>query len=195
MKEEGLIHPSSFLDSPCTVGRGTRIWHFCHVMQGAVIGENCSLGQNVLVGPGVILGNRVRVQNNVSIYAGVRCEDDVFLGPSCVFTNVRNPRGFIDRRGEFLPTRIGKGATIGANATILCGNQIGAYAFVGAGAVVTHSVPDYGLVMGVPARLVGFVCRCGSRLNFEGEIAHCADCGASYLKRGTEVMELEGEKF
>jgi len=158
------LHPSSIVDQPCTIGAGTKIWHFCHIMTGARIGENCVLGQNVMVANDVVIGNHVKIQNNVSIYRGVELEDDVFCGPSCVFTNVINPRSQIVRRSEYLPTLVRKGATIGANATILCGITIGRYAFVGAGSLVRNNVPDYGLVYGIPGRLRGWMSRHGYRL-------------------------------
>ena len=160
-------HPTAIIDEGCSIGSGTVIWHFSHVMQGATLGNNCSLGQNVVVSPGVILGDGCRVQNNVSIYTGVHCAENVFLGPSCVFTNILNPRAFISRKEEFLSTRIGYGASIGANATILCGISIGAYALVGAGTVVLSNVPDFALVVGNPARQIGWVSRHGERLNFD----------------------------
>jgi UDP-2-acetamido-3-amino-2,3-dideoxy-glucuronate N-acetyltransferase len=181
-----LVHVSSFVDEGAEVGRGTRIWHFCHVNRGAVIGERCSLGQNVVVMPGARLGNNVKVQNNVSIYEGVECDDDVFLGPSMVFTNVVNPRSHVPRRNEYRATRVGRGATIGANATIICGHSLGEYCFVGAGAVVTGDVPAFGLVTGVPARVAGWVCQCGERLDLPAtpapaRTAQCAACGESYV--------------
>jgi UDP-2-acetamido-3-amino-2,3-dideoxy-glucuronate N-acetyltransferase len=159
-----FVHPSSYIDQPCEIGAGTKIWHFCHVMSGAKIGRNCSLGQNVMVGSGVAIGDNVKIQNNVSVYSGVTIEDDVFLGPSCVFTNVINPRSQINRKAEYLPTLVRRGATIGANATIVCGAVIGRYAFISAGAVVRGDVPDYALVMGVPARQKGWMSRHGLRL-------------------------------
>lgn len=164
-----FIHPSSFVDEPSKIGKGVKIWHFCHVMPHATIGEGCSLGQNVVVGSHVVLGRNVKVQNNVSVYEGVICEDDVFLGPSMVFTNVINPRSAIVRKHEFRNTLVKKGATIGANATIVCGHTIGAYAFVGAGAVVTKDVPDYALVVGNPARQIGWVSEAGHRLSIDEE--------------------------
>jgi UDP-2-acetamido-3-amino-2,3-dideoxy-glucuronate N-acetyltransferase len=183
-----LVHESSYVDEGALIGCGTRIWHFCHVNTGAVIGERCSLGQNVVVMPGVRLGNNVKVQNNVSIYEGVECEDDVFLGPSMVFTNVLNPRSHISRKREYRRTLVRRGASVGANATVICGNTLGEYAFIAAGAVVTRDVPDYGLVAGVPARLIGWACHCGVRLALaggvgDGEEATCAACGTRYVGR------------
>ncbi len=177
MQQDYFVHPSSYVDQPCTIGRGTKIWHFCHIMAGCTIGEDCSLGQNVVVSPGVVLGRGVRVQNNVSLYTGVTCEDDVFLGPSCVFTNVINPRSFIERKDEFRPTLIRQGASIGANATVVCGHTVGRYAFVGAGAVVTRDVPDHALVVGTPARVVGWVCGCSGKLDAAGV---CQSCGKAH---------------
>ncbi len=184
-----LVHESSYVDDGAVVGRGTRIWHFCHIMKGAEIGEQCSLGQNVVVMPGVVLGRNVKVQNNVSIYEGVRCEDDVFLGPSMVFTNVINPRSHVSRKHEYRATLVKRGASIGANATVVCGHDLGEFAFVAAGAVVTRSVPAYALVAGVPARVIGWMCACGERLPLEAELppsAHvsCAACGSSYERSG-----------
>ena len=150
-------HPTAVIDEGAVIGKGTKIWHFSHIMSGAIVGENCTIGQNVLVSPQAVLGNNVKVQNNVSVYTGVICEDDVFLGPSCVFTNVINPRSFISRKEEFRSTRVKKGATIGANATIICGVSIGEYAMIGAGAVVTKEVPDYALIVGNPGRQIGWV--------------------------------------
>ena len=162
-------HPTAVIDAPCTIGAGTRIWHFCHIMPNCVIGEGCNIGQNVVVSPDVILGNNVKVQNNVSIYTGVTCDDDVFLGPSMVFTNVTNPRSAVNRKHAYTKTHVGKGATIGANATIVCGNDIGAYALIGAGAVVTKNVPPYALVVGNPARQIGWVSAFGHRLVFDAD--------------------------
>lgn len=193
--EEAYIHPSSYVDEGALVGAGTRIWHFCHVMPGARIGRNCNLGQNVFVGTGVVLGDNVKVQNNVSIYTGVTLEDDVFLGPSMVFTNVVNPRSHVNRKNEYRTTRVGRGATIGANATIVCGVTLGRFAFVGAGAVVTHDVPAYALVYGTPARLQGWMCRCGERLDLglsPGEDrAACAACGTTYTRLDLNVYPDE----
>ena len=159
-----FVHESSYVDDGAIVGAGTKIWHFCHVMPGAVIGERCNLGQNVVVMPRTRIGNNVKIQNNVSIYEGVELEDDVFCGPSMVFTNVINPRSHVSRKAEYLPTVVRRGATIGANATIICGSTLGAYSFVGAGAVVRGEVPDYALVVGMPARRIGWMCQCGVRL-------------------------------
>jgi UDP-2-acetamido-3-amino-2,3-dideoxy-glucuronate N-acetyltransferase len=175
-----FVHPSSFVDDGAVIGAGSRIWHFSHVMPGAVIGERCNLGQNVVVMPGTRLGNNVKVQNNVSIYEGVVLEDDVFCGPSCVFTNVMNPRSHISRKTEYRRTLVRRGATIGANATVVCGVTIGEYAFVGAGAVVTTDVPSYGLMVGVPARRVGWMCQCGVRLEVAGGSSRCEVCGTAY---------------
>jgi len=178
-----FVHDSSFVDAGAQVGTGTKIWHFCHVMPGAVIGERCSLGQNVVVMPGTKIGNNVKIQNNVSIYEGVELEDDVFCGPSCVFTNVLNPRSHVSRKHEYRATLVGRGASIGANATIVCGVTLGAYAFIGAGAVVTTDAPAYGLMVGVPARRVGWMCQCGERLTVKGGAVACAACGSAYRER------------
>jgi len=175
-----FVHESSYVDAGATVGAGTKIWHFSHVMPGAVIGEGCNLGQNVVVMGGTRLGNNVKVQNNVSIYEGVILEDDVFCGPSCVFTNVTNPRSHVSRKTEYKETRIKRGSTIGANATIVCGVTLGEFAFIGAGAVVTSDVPAYGLMVGVPARRVGWMCQCGEGLHLDHGEGNCARCGAGY---------------
>lgn len=181
-------HPTAVIDEGCVIGDGTKIWHFCHVMPQSEIGENCILGQNVLVSPQVKLGNNVKVQNNVSIYTGVICEDDTFLGPSMVFTNVINPRSFLERKNEFKTTLVKKGATIGANATVLCGITIGEYALIGAGAVVTKDVPAFGLVVGNPARQTGWVSRYGHRLQFDqNQRAVCPESGEHYEKSGAIV--------
>ncbi len=183
-----FIHESAYVDDGATIGNGTKIWHFCHVMPGAVIGERCNLGQNVVVMPGTKLGNNVKVQNNVSIYEGVELEDDVFCGPSMVFTNVINPRSHVSRKNEYQRTLVRRGASIGANATIVCGITLGEYAFVGAGAVVTRDVPDYALVIGVPARQSGWVCQCGEVLPHAGREQRspmrCAACGTRYVLEG-----------
>lgn len=175
-----FVHESSYVDEGARIGSGTRIWHFCHVLPGAEIGAGCNLGQNVVVMSGTRIGNNVKIQNNVSIYEGVELEDDVFCGPSCVFTNVINPRSHVSRRHEYQRTLVRRGATIGANATVVCGVTIGEYAFVGAGAVVRRDVPDFALVVGVPARQVGWVCRCGVRLRLDGGLARCQACGAEF---------------
>jgi len=179
-KPNYFVHESSYIDEPVKIGEGTKIWHFSHIMKDAVLGKNCNIGQNVVVSPEVVLGNNVKVQNNVSIYTGVICEDDVFLGPSCVFTNVSNPRSFIIRKDEYKRTTVKKGASIGANATIVCGHDIGRYAFIGAGAVITKDVPDYGLIVGNPGKLIGYMCECGNRLDKKNEGYHCNTCGADY---------------
>lgn len=177
-------HPTAIVDSGCLVGDGTRVWHWTHICAGARIGERCSFGQNVYVGNDVLIGNNVKVQNNVSIYDSVTLEDDVFCGPSMVFTNVSNPRSAVSRRHEYRRTLVRRGATIGANATVVCGHVIGEFAFIGAGAVVTRDVPAYALVVGAPARRIGWVCCCGVRLSDEaGEVA-CSECGASYRVSG-----------
>lgn len=178
-----FVHESSYLDAGAVVGQGTKIWHFCHVMPGAVIGERCNLGQNVVVMPGTRIGNNVKVQNNVSIYEGVVLEDDVFCGPSCVFTNVTNPRSHVSRKNEYRETLVRRGASIGANATIVCGTTLGEYCFIGAGAVVTSDVPAFALMVGVPARRVGWMCQCGNRLAVKDGSARCASCSAGYRER------------
>jgi UDP-2-acetamido-3-amino-2,3-dideoxy-glucuronate N-acetyltransferase len=175
-----FVHQSSYVDDGARIGSGTKIWHFCHVMPGAVIGERCNLGQNVVVMSGTRLGNNVKVQNNVSIYEGVVLEDDVFCGPSCVFTNVINPRSHVSRKSEYQRTLVRRGASIGANATILCGITLGEYSFIGAGAVVRSDVPDFALMVGVPARRVGWMCRCGVRLQLRDGRGVCAACGTRY---------------
>jgi UDP-2-acetamido-3-amino-2,3-dideoxy-glucuronate N-acetyltransferase len=191
-------HPSAVIDPPCEIGAGTRIWHFSHVMPGARIGRGCNIGQNVFIGSGVTVGDGVKIQNNVSLYDGVVVEDDVFLGPSMVFTNVLNPRSHVPRRDAYRATRVRRGASIGANATVLCGLTIGRYAFVGAGAVVTRDVPDHGLVYGNPARLHGWMCRCGEKLPLartdDPERATCGRCHERYAKEGRTVHRLEGEE-
>ena len=177
-----FAHPSSFVDEGATIGAGTRIWHFCHVMPGAVIGAGSSLGQNVVVMGGARIGDNVKIQNNVSIYDGVTLEDDTFCGPSCVFTNVVNPRSHVSRREEYRPTLVRRGASIGANATIVCGTTLGEYCLIGAGAVVTSDVPAFALMLGVPARRVGWICQCGERLRLERGTAACVVCGAAYAE-------------
>lgn len=185
-----FVHESSYVDDGCDIGEGTKIWHFSHIMSDCKLGKKCNIGQNVVVSPGVILGEGVKVQNNVSIYSGVICEDGVFLGPSCVFTNVINPRAFIERKNEYRKTVIKKGASIGANATIVCGYNIGKYAFVGAGAVVTRDVPDYALVYGSPAKVKGYVCQCGNKLEFKDGKAICKACGKEYISNNNIVEEI-----
>jgi UDP-2-acetamido-3-amino-2,3-dideoxy-glucuronate N-acetyltransferase len=167
MNTDYFAHETAIIDEGCTIGKGTKIWHFSHLMPGCELGEDCNIGQNVVISPGVVLGRNVKVQNNVSIYTGVICADDVFLGPSCVFTNVINPRSAVNRRGDYLETRVGQGASIGANATIVCGNPIGAYCLIGAGAVVTKEVLPYALLVGNPARQIGWVSEYGHRLTFD----------------------------
>lgn len=174
-------HPTAVIDDGCTIGEGCKIWHFTHIMTGAVLGQKCNVGQNVVISPEVVLGNNVKVQNNVSLYTGVTCEDDVFLGPSCVFTNVINPRSAVVRKDQYLKTKVHRGASIGANATIVCGNDIGKYAFIGAGAVVTRHVPDYALIMGNPARQTGWMSRYGHKLSFDKNgFATCPESGETY---------------
>ena len=185
-----FIHESSVVDQPCRIGKGTKIWHYCHVMAEARIGESCTLGQNVFIGRGVIIGNHVKLQNNVSVFEGVTLEDDVFCGPSVVFTNVSRPRSHTSPRPVYEPTLVQRGATIGANATVVCGHTIGAHAFVGAGAVVTRDVPAYGLVLGNPARRVGWVCRCGVRLVEAPGALRCPTCGATYRRSGAGLEPL-----
>jgi UDP-2-acetamido-3-amino-2,3-dideoxy-glucuronate N-acetyltransferase len=180
-----FIHSSAIVDDGCEIGIGCKIWHFTHIMTGAKLGENCNIGQNVVISPEVILGNNVKVQNNVSLYTGVICDDDVFLGPSCVFTNVINPRSGVNRRGQYAKTHVGKGASIGANATIVCGHDIGEFAFIGAGAVVTKTIPPYALVVGNPAKQIGWMSEFGVKLLFNDGIATCSESGQIYtLKNG-----------
>jgi UDP-2-acetamido-3-amino-2,3-dideoxy-glucuronate N-acetyltransferase len=187
-----FVHESAIIDPDCSIGSGTKIWHFSHIMTGAVIGEKCNIGQNVVISPEVVLGKNVKVQNNVSIYTGVICEDDVFLGPSCVFTNVINPRSAINRRGEYARTTVKRGASIGANATIVCGNDIGEYAFIGAGAVVTKPIKPYALVVGNPARQTGWISEYGHKLNFdETGKAVCPESGDRYVLKNGAVMKVE----
>lgn len=184
-------HPTAIIDEGCIIGAGTRIWHFSHLMTGCVVGEHCNIGQNVVVSPGVVLGNNVKVQNNVSIYTGVECADDVFLGPSCVFTNVVNPRSAVNRRGEYAKTRVGRGASIGANATIVCGHDIGEFAFIGAGAVVTKTVPAHALVLGNPARRTGWMSEFGHKLQFDAQgEAICPESGQRYQLRNESVTRI-----
>jgi UDP-2-acetamido-3-amino-2,3-dideoxy-glucuronate N-acetyltransferase len=192
--EDYFAHETAVIDQPCRIGSGTKIWHFSHIMRDCIIGERCNLGQNVVVSPGCSLGAGCKVQNNVSIYTGVELEDEVFCGPSMVFTNVINPRAFIERKSEYRKTLVRRGASIGANATVLCGVTIGRYALVGAGAVVLRDVPDYAIVYGNPARVRAWVCWCGIRLTLAvdsagGESAVCASCGRNYERDGMSVHE------
>ncbi len=191
MSKDYFAHESACIDEGAEIGKGTKIWHFCHVMGGAKIGRGCTLGQNVVAMPGSRIGDRVKIQNNVSVYEGVVLEDDVFCGPSCVFTNVSNPRSEVSRKEEFQPTVIRRGATLGANATIVCGVTLGEYAFVGAGAVVTADVASYALVIGVPARRVGWVCRCGERLPEHRVAPQCGRCGRRYRGGGGETEQID----
>jgi UDP-2-acetamido-3-amino-2,3-dideoxy-glucuronate N-acetyltransferase len=186
-----FAHETAAIDQPCSIGDGTRIWHFSHIMRGVEIGERCNIGQNVVLAPGVKLGNNVKIQNNVSVYEGVTLEDDVFCGPSMVFTNVINPRSHISRKHEYRQTLVRKGATIGANATVLCGHTIGRYAFIGAGATVTKDVPDYALVLGNPARIAGWMCQCGKQVKFQNGLATCSHCGKRYMQDKSKVDLLE----
>lgn len=188
---KAFVHESAYVDDGATIGAGTKVWHFCHVLGGAVIGERCSLGQNVVVMNGTRIGTNVKIQNNVSIYEGVELEDDVFCGPSMVFTNVMNPRSHVSRKNEYRRTLVKRGASIGANATIVCGSTLGEYAFVGAGAVVAKDVPAYALMVGVPARRIGWMCQCGERLSDRGT-GSCAACGSTYEAEGGELRQLSG---
>jgi UDP-2-acetamido-3-amino-2,3-dideoxy-glucuronate N-acetyltransferase len=186
-----FAHESSYIDDGATIGEGTKIWHFCHVMPGAVIGERCNLGQNVVVMGGTRIGNNVKIQNNVSIYEGVILEDDVFCGPSCVFTNVTNPRSHVSRKSEYRRTLVRRGSSIGANATIVCGVTLGEYCFIGAGAVVRSDVPAYALMVGVPARRVGWMCQCGVRLQLQDGRASCKACGATYQEQDGVLRQID----
>jgi UDP-2-acetamido-3-amino-2,3-dideoxy-glucuronate N-acetyltransferase len=189
---EYFAHETAVIDDGCSIGAGTKIWHFSHIMQDCVIGQNCNIGQNVVVSPQVVLGANVKVQNNVSIYTGVICEDDVFLGPSMVFTNVTNPRSAVVRRGQYEKTFVKKGASIGANATIVCGNEIGEYAFIGAGTVITKPVPAFALVVGNPGRQMGWMSRYGHRLEFNDDgIAVCPESGEKYKLLDNRVTKLD----
>lgn len=192
MNNNYYVHPTAVVDEGCDIGSGTKIWHFSHIMSGCKLGENCNIGQNVVISPEVLLGKNVKVQNNVSLYTGVICEDDVFLGPSCVFTNVNNPRSAVNRRGQYAKTHVGKGASIGANATIVCGHNIGSFAFIGAGAVITKDVPSYALLVGNPARQIGWMSEFGHRLEFNIEnTAICPESGDIYKLKNQLVSKIE----
>lgn len=187
-----FAHDTTVIDEGCEIGEGTKIWHFSHVMSNCRIGRNCNLGQNVVVSPEVVLGDNVKVQNNVSIYTGVTCDEDVFLGPSMVFTNVINPRSAVNRKSQYLKTHVGRGATIGANATIVCGHDIGQFAFIGAGAVVTKNVPDYALVVGNPSKQIGWMSEFGQRLKFdENGFAICTESGEKYSIKDNHVKKIQ----
>jgi UDP-2-acetamido-3-amino-2,3-dideoxy-glucuronate N-acetyltransferase len=187
-----FVHHTSIVDDFCKIGNNTKIWHFSHIMQGATIGENCSIGQNVLISTGAIIGNNVRIQNNVSVYQGVICEDDVFIGPSAVFTNVINPRSAISRKHEYLQTLVKKGASIGANATIVCGNTLGEYCFIGAGSVVTKDVPPYALIVGNPGRRKGWMSEFGIKLEFDDQgMATCTESGEQYVFKQNRVKKIK----
>jgi len=191
-----FVHDSAYVDNNVKIGKGTKIWHFSHILPNTEIGENCIIGQNCMIGPDVKIGNRCKIQNNVSVYKGVTLEDEVFCGPSCVFTNVLTPRAFVERKSEFLPTLVKRGATIGANATVVCGHTIGRYALIGAGAVVTSNIPDYALYLGVPARHSGWVCKCGAVLtrktiSKEKTELTCSYCGSKYILEGKEFIVVE----
>jgi len=191
MNNQVFIHPTAVVDEGAILGEGTKVWHFSHIMSDAVVGERCNIGQNVVISPGVILGSNVKIQNNVSLYTGVICDDDVFLGPSCVFTNVVNPRSAVNRRGQYAQTRVGRGASIGANATIVCGHDIGQFAFIGAGAVVTKQVPDYALVVGNPARQMGWMSEFGHKLLFDEQgQATCPESGEAYRLDQGKVSKI-----
>ncbi len=187
-----FVHETSIIEEPCEIGEGTKIWHFSHIMPDVTIGKGCVIGQNAFIGKGVKIGNNVKIENNVSVFEGVTLEDDVFCGPSCVFTNVVNPRSHIPRRHEFKPTLVKRGATIGANATLICGNTIGKYAFVGAGAVVARDIPDYALVYGNPVQIHGWICECGIKLQKDGDRYTCSGCGKGYKIHGQECIPLAG---
>ncbi len=191
MEDGFMIHATAIVDEGAIIGKGTKIWHFSHLMEKSVLGENCNIGQNCFIANNVVLGNNVKVQNNVSIYEGVICDNDVFIGPSVVFTNVINPRSAINRKDQYLPTKIGQGASIGANATIVCGNTIGRYAFIGAGAVVTRDVQDYALVVGNPAVQMGWISEAGHRLEFDGDNkAICQETNEIYLIENNAVRKI-----
>ena len=192
MKKKYFVHESAVVDEPCKIGENTKVWHFSHIMKDCKIGKNCNIGQNVVISPKVEIGNYVKIQNNVSVYTGVICEDDVFLGPSMVFTNVINPRSAIIRRDEYLKTIVKKGASIGANATIVCGNNLGSYCFIGAGAVVTKEVKNYALVVGNPAKQVGWMSEFGHKLQFDSKgYAYCPESNQKYFLNNNEVNKIE----
>jgi UDP-2-acetamido-3-amino-2,3-dideoxy-glucuronate N-acetyltransferase len=190
VKPDYFVHASAFVDEPCEIGAGTKIWHFSHVMAESRIGSRCNIGQNVCIAANVKIGNNVKIQNNVSLYTGVELEDDVFCGPSAVFTNVLTPRSHVNRKSEYRRTLVQRGASLGANSTIVCGVTIGRYAFVGAGAVVTRDVPDHALVVGVPAKQIGWVCQCGLRLNLSDGLGVCATCGSAYMANDETLIEI-----
>ncbi|MCL0030313.1 N-acetyltransferase [Thermodesulfovibrionales bacterium] len=193
-EQEYFVHESSYIDDNTEIGEGSQIWHFSHILTGSKIGRNCIIGQNVMIGTDVIVGNRCKIQNNVSIYKGVTLEDEVFCGPSCVFTNVYNPRAFIERKHEFKETLVKRGATIGANATIICGVIIGKYTMLGAGAVVKSDVLDYAIVAGVPAKQIGWACRCGTTLKFNDNHAICGYCGNEYILKDSKFIVVKEVK-
>lgn len=191
MTRSFYAHPTAIIDEGCNIGAGTKIWHFSHLMSGCRLGENCNIGQNVVISPEVVLGNNVKVQNNVSLYTGVTCDDDVFLGPSCVFTNVTNPRSSVNRRGQYTSTHVGRGASIGANSTIVCGNEIGEFAFIGAGSVVTKEIRAYALVVGNPAKQIGWMSEFGIRLFFDKEgFAICKESNEKYFLENNKVKKV-----
>jgi UDP-2-acetamido-3-amino-2,3-dideoxy-glucuronate N-acetyltransferase len=197
MEQDYYVHPSSYVDDPCTIGPGTKIWHFSHIMKNSRIGARCNIGQNVVISPDVVIGNNVKIQNNVSVYTGCILEDNVFCGPSMVFTNVVNPRSHVSRKDEYKTTLVRQGASLGANCTVVCGTTIGRYAFVGAGSVVTRDIPDFALAYGNPARVRGWMCACGIGLTFPADDgqqhAKCSACGAEYTKTGDRVMAGEAQ--
>lgn len=192
MKQNYFAHETAIIDEDCSIGDGTKIWHFSHIMSHCVIGERCNIGQNVVISPEVVLGNNVKIQNNVSVYTGVTCDDDVFLGPSMVFTNVINPRSAVNRKNQYAKTHVGKGATIGANATVVCGHDIGEYAFIGAGAVVTKNIPPYALVVGNPSKQIGWMSEYGHRLYFDKNgMAVCPESGEKYQLFDNKVVKID----
>lgn len=191
MSNPYYAHPTAIIDDGCKIGIGTKIWHFSHIMTKCIIGNNCNIGQNVVISPEVLIGNNVKIQNNVSLYTGVICDDDVFLGPSCVFTNIINPRSSINRKGQYVKTHVGRGASIGANATIVCGHNIGEFAFIGAGAVITKTIQPYALVVGNPAKQIGWMSEYGHRLFFnENQKAICPESKEEYLIQNKKVIKL-----